>query len=345
MHVQSSRERPRILFVYSALSSFVQRDMEILKRHFNVKQMDVTTFFFPRRGRNFLEFFKLLKGILWADTAYTWFADANAFFMVLFCMFLRKKSMVVVGGYDVVYIPEIDYGDLNSCVGRFRTKFILEYATRIVPFSYYARDRVLSIAKRSNVCVILLGCDTEKFRPFGGEKENLVVTVCYVDESNIKRKGLETFVKSARFVPSVKFALIGSQADGSVNHLKKISSPNVRFTGYVSDDELLKWYQKAKVYCQLSYEEGFGVALVEAMACECIPVVSSKAKALRETVGEYGFYVPYGDVKATVRAIHKALSASQAMGARARKNVKDSFSIEKREKELLRLINDMYASK
>jgi hypothetical protein len=136
-----SKEKTTVLFVYTHLSSFVRRDLEVLQRHFRVKKMNAVTFFVPRRGRDKLVFFKLMKGILQADIAYSWFADLNAFFIVLLGMFLRKKSMIVVGGYDVIYVPEINYGELNSWWGRVRAKFVLEHATRILPFSYYAKDR------------------------------------------------------------------------------------------------------------------------------------------------------------------------------------------------------------
>jgi len=334
-----SKEKTRILFVYSILLSFVRRDLEILERRFYVKKMEVETFLVPGRGKNPLTFFRLLKGILWADAIYTWFADINAFFIVLFCIFLRKKSVIVVGGYDVVYIPEIDYGTLNSLKNRLRVKFVMEYATKILPFSNYAKYRVLSITKKANLYVIPLACDTEKFKPIHRKKENLVITVCHVNKSNIARKGLKTFVESAKFLPQVKFALIGRHVDDSVNYLKKMSPPNVEFTGYVSEKELIIWYQRAKVYCQLSYQEGFGVAVIEAMACKCVPVVSSKAVVLRETVDDCGLYVPYGDVKATSKAIKMALSASTDLGAKAKKRVNDLFSIEKREKKLLESIN------
>ena len=69
---------------------------------------------------------------------------------------------------------------------------------------------------------------------------------------------------------------------------------HIEFTGFVTDDELLGWYQRAKVYCQLSYYESFGMAAAEAMLCECVPVVTRKG-ALPEVVGETGFYVEYGE--------------------------------------------------
>jgi glycosyltransferase involved in cell wall biosynthesis len=301
--------------------------------------MNAVTFFVPRGGRDKQVFFRLTKRILSADVVYSWFADLNAFFIVLLCMLLGKKSVIVVGGYDVIYVPEINYGQLNSWWGRVKSKFILNHATRILPFSFYAKDRVLSITKKPNVCVMLLGCDTEKFKPANGKKEDLVITVCYVNKDNVKRKGLKTFVESAKFWPNVKFALIGPHVDESVDYLRRLAPSNVEFVGYVSDEELVRWYQKARVYCQLSYEEGEGAggALGEAMACECIPVVSEKALALKETVASYGFYVPYGEAKATAETIGLALQAPPELGVNVRKRIKE-FSLEKREYELTRLI-------
>jgi glycosyltransferase involved in cell wall biosynthesis len=328
-----------VLFVYTHLVSFVRKDLEILQKRFSVRKMNAVTFFVPRKGRDKLVFFKLIKRILQADIVYSWFADLNAFFIVLLCRILGKKSVIVVGGYDVIYVPEINYGQLNSWWGRIRAKFVLEHATRILPFSYYAKDRVLSITRKSNVRMMPLGCDTEKFKPTGEEKKDLVITVCNVDQENVRRKGLKTFVESAKFWLNVKFALIGRQLDESVDYLRQLAPSNVEFVGYVSDEELVRWYQRAKVYCQLSYEEGEGAggALGEAMACECIPVVSEKALALRETVASYGFYVPFGDARATAKAIGLVLQAPPELGANVRKHIKE-FSIEKREHALTNLI-------
>lgn len=71
--------------------------------------------------------------------------------------------------------------------------------------------------------------------------------------------------------------------DDSIDYLKSIATPNVEFTGFVAEDELIKWYQKAKVYNQPSWHEGFGISVAEAILCECIPVVSD-CGALPEVV-------------------------------------------------------------
>jgi len=51
--------------------------------------------------------FLLFKGVLWADITFSWFADTHAFLAVLLSKLFRKKSIVVVGGYEVANVPEI----------------------------------------------------------------------------------------------------------------------------------------------------------------------------------------------------------------------------------------------
>jgi len=119
----------RVLFVYYQLSSFVRCDLEILKRHFDVESLQIQTF------RNPLNILRLFVGVLHADLVYTWFAGTNAFFIVLFSKFLGKKSVVVLGGYEVAYVPEIGYGSLLSPFGRVKVKFVLRNATKVLAVS------------------------------------------------------------------------------------------------------------------------------------------------------------------------------------------------------------------
>jgi len=332
--MSKSKAEIRILFVYRGLSAFINRDLNLLKRHFNVRGLGLRSY-----RRNPLILFKLIKGVLWADLIFSWFVDTNAFFIVLFSKIFRKKSVIVAGGSGIAFFPEIGYGALLNPIHALKAKFALEHADKILPFSKFAMEEVLSITRKANMDMIPLACDTERYKPGRGKEENIVLTVCIVTGSNIARKGLKTFLESARLLPEIEFILIGRHKDDSVNYLRKMSPSNVEFTGYVSEKELIRWYQRAKVYCQLSYQEGFGVAVIEAMACKCVPVVSSKAVVLRETVDDCGFYVPYGDAKATTEAIKMALSASVDLRAKARKRVKDLFSIGKRGKKLLESIN------
>jgi glycosyltransferase involved in cell wall biosynthesis len=304
----------KILFVYSHLQSFVRSDLEILQKYFDVKKLRITTF------KNPLNMFRLLFGMANVHLIYTWFAGSNAFFIVLFSIFLRKKSVVVVGGYEVAYVPEIGYGSLLSPFGRVKVKFVLRNATKLLAVSKSTFKEALHFTQPKRIAVVYNGVDIEKFRPFG-RKENLVMTVAYgIDERTTKLKGLDTFVRASAYLPNVQFILIGKYDDVSIALLKKMASSNVTFAGYVPHDFMPDFYGKAKVYCQLSAHESFGVALAEAMACGCVPVVTRRY-ALPEVVGDTGFYVPYGDSKATAEAIKKALKFNK--GTRARERIKN----------------------
>ncbi|MCK4434395.1 glycosyl transferase family 1, partial [Candidatus Bathyarchaeota archaeon] len=126
------KEKNKILFVYSSLPSFVRRDLEILERHFTVKKMKITTYRVTKKGSDPLAFLRLLKGVLWADVVYSWFARWNAFFIALFCMFLRKKCIIVVGGYEVAKVPEIGYGAMLNPRSARKVKFILKNADKVL---------------------------------------------------------------------------------------------------------------------------------------------------------------------------------------------------------------------
>lgn len=195
---------------------------------------------------------------------------------------------------------------------------------------------ILRFAKPRNLSLVYNGVDTEKFSP-SGKKENLVITVGGISESTINKKRLDTFVEASRYLPEVTFAIVGKY-DDSIKKLNQIAGRNVVFTGHVSDEQLLDYYRKAKVYCQLSTQESFGVALAEAMSCQCVPVVT-RLYSLPEIVADTGFYVPYNNPKATGEAIKKALESDKGIKARGR--IMKYFALEAREKKLVEEILDV----
>lgn len=320
---------------------FLRRDAAILEKHFTVRTVPG---FKPGLIRKKLIqgipiVLRLFKGTLWADLTFSWFADLDAFLAVLFSMVLRKKSVVVAGGYDVAGEPDIGYGVMRSpkSIPARIVKFTLRHADRILAISDSSKNSVLRSAAKAKVEMLYCGVDTERFSPNNEKREELVISAGLVIKSNLKRKGMETFVRSAEYLPKAKFVLIGKHVDNSIDHLTSIAASNVSFTGFVSDEKLVGWYQRAKVYVQVSAHEGFGLAMAEAMSCECIPVVTNKG-AIPEVVGDTGFYVPYGDPKATAEAVRKALNAN---GKRARERIVKGFPLEKREAELIRIINEL----
>ncbi len=85
-----------------------------------------------------------------------------------------------------------------------------------------------------------------------------------------------------------KILLVGkaeSEADPTRQLIKKMNlENNVRFLGYVPEDDLLYFYKLASVFLFPSLYEGFGLPVIEAMAAGC-PVISSNATCLPEITG------------------------------------------------------------
>ena len=107
--------KKKILFTYSTLSTFVKTDFEILSEKHVVTRYQ----FKPVKGliNTALQFGKqfifLLFGIWKFDMVFIWFADFHSFLPVLFAKILNKKSVVVIGGYDVVKMPKLNFGVLT----------------------------------------------------------------------------------------------------------------------------------------------------------------------------------------------------------------------------------------
>lgn len=68
----------------------------------------------------------------------------------------------------------------------------------------------------------------------------------------------------------------------------------VIFTDYVSDDELVQLYNAADVFAFPSSGEGFGLPLLEAMACGT-PIVTFRNSSIPEVVGDAGILAADGD--------------------------------------------------
>lgn len=64
---------------------------------------------------------------------------------------------------------------------------------------------------------------------------------------------------------------------------------NIIFTGFVTDTQAVAIYKNASMFVLPSLEEGFGIPILEAMACHC-PVVSSNAASLPEVGGDAVLY-------------------------------------------------------
>ena len=329
-------KRQKVLLILSNCATFVKKDYDILSKNFDVRHIHWT-------NKKFYVFLlRLIKGILWADVSFSWFANYHAFWAVRLSKVFRKKSIVVIGGYEVAKVPEINYGAMLNARLVPIVKYVLDKADRIITVDDGLKKDAIENAGVSgeNITTVPTGYDSDVFKP-KGIKEDLIISVSTGNNwDRIRLKGVDTFVKSAKFMKDTKFIIIGIKGD-ALKKLQDIASPNVVFIDRIPQEALVPYYQKAKVYCQLSMREGLPNALCEAMLCECVPV-GTDVQGVRTAIGDAGFYVPYSDPKDTAEAINMAMNSDK--GKDARERIKNMFPIERREKELVQMIKEVLQS-
>ena len=328
-------KKRKLLFISAYTASFVKNDLNFLQKHFSVRELIFSG------GKNPLEIIKtvflIFREILRNEIVYCWFADFRAFVAVFLAKLFGKKSIIIIGGYEVANVPEINYGGfLNKKISG-RLKYILKNANKIFSVSEASRKELLAVFPTLKPQLIYNGVDCQRFFP-KGKKEKIVLTVGNVQHGNLKRKGLETFVKTATFLPDFKFILVGKFMDDSIEYLRSIAAENVEFTGFVEFEKLSEFYQKAKVYVQVSAHEAFGLSLAEAMLCECVPVVTRRG-AIPEVAGENGFYVDFDNPQKTAAAILQAMNSEK--GKEARQHILKNFCLKEREEKIVKAINEI----
>jgi len=330
--------KKNILFVYTNYSTFVKTDFEILSEKHEVVKYQ----FKPVKGllktalQMFRQLFYLLFNIWKFDSVFIWFADYHSFLPVLIAKLLQKKSLLVIGGYDVARMPEYGYGSFHGKLRGFCTLFSMKNSTINLAVSRYVERKVRWIARKANTQLIYNCVNIAENSNIKVVKENLVITVGLIDsERTFYIKGIDTFTEVAKLLPELKFMVIGMSKNLPDRLLKNLSE-NVEIIERVNHSELETYYKKAKVYCQFSRTESFGVAIVEAINFGCIPVVTNVG-GMPELIGEKGKIAkrnPYLISELLTKIVFNFTISEMD------KDFKNGiFSVKTREKKIISLLN------
>lgn len=316
------------LVVSNLETPFVSIDVEILQSRYPTRLL------VAKRG------IAGVAGVAWsalrASSGLGWFASWHTLPAALGFSLMRRPFLLIIGGYDLASMPEIDYGHQRGGAKKWIARSTMHLASRLMTNSEYSRREAEENAglDSSSIAVVYHGVrDLFEKLPSKPEKR-MAVTVGNVDRANLHRKGLEPFVRAAALLPDVEFRLVGSWRDDAIDYLRSIATPNVSFPGRVSDEELKDTLADALVYVQASAHEGFGMSLAEAMLAGCVPVVSSKG-AIPEVVGECGIYVDERSSQSLADGIRNGLERCSALGRQARSRITENFPLEVRRDGLL----------
>ena len=154
--VRESEQQKKIFLITPSPSTFAQRDLEALRREYQVRETIISNY----RGRNGLKrslliTFEILRGVLWADLTYSWFAHNHSYLAVMLANLLGKRTIVVIGGYEVAREPEIGYGALLDRKLAKRVNYIIQNADHILAVSEFNKREILKLSERRHVAVAI----------------------------------------------------------------------------------------------------------------------------------------------------------------------------------------------
>jgi glycosyltransferase involved in cell wall biosynthesis len=139
-------------------------------------------------------------------------------------------------------------------------------------------------------------------------RQNIVLNVGAIQE----RKNIGRLVDAFQALPKDwRLVLAGSAGYGAEQLTQKINAhPRITVTGYVTPEELAKWYATASIFAFPSLDEGFGMPVLEAMAAG-VPVVTSNRSALPEVAGMAALLVDPYNTQEIAEALQKLASSSE----------------------------------
>jgi len=199
------------------------------------------------------------------------------------------------------------------------------YSRRVVPRVLRAATRVLAVSEfTASELVEVLGIPRDKiavtpnavdgvFTPDGPRAEGEYALAVGTLEP---RKNLARAITAAAQA-GVELRVVGARGWGGV----EARGEHVHWLGELSDAELAAQYRGALCLVYPSLYEGFGIPVLEAMACGT-PVVTSKGGATEEVAGGASVLVDPLDVESIAAGIQEAIDARDEFRVRGRDRVR-----------------------
>jgi N-acetyl-alpha-D-glucosaminyl L-malate synthase BshA len=220
------------------------------------------------------------------------------------------------------------------------TRYSIDQSDGVTAISNYLRDRtmrVLDVKKEIEVIYNSVNCDVYVRNPnpdglrseYASKGEKLLVHLSNFRPVKRLSDVIEIFDRVRKQMPS-KLLLIGDGPDRSVAEwlaVQKGIHEDVLFLG--KQDQVEEKLGIADVLLMPSELESFGLAALEAMACEVVPI-ATRTGGVPEVIehGTSGFLADVGDVETMARYAIEILSdenALRAMGKAARNVAKSRF--------------------
>ncbi len=246
--------------------------------------------------------------------------DASVWHGPHYTMPHRGTTPAVVTVHDLTFFTHPQFHERAKVVFfRRAIAYAVRHARVLICVSDFTANQMREIFPAHGPIVVAPhGVDLERFAPEDERSVSEPVSVPYVlFVGTIEpRKGLATllgaFAHLARTDPTVELWIAGQSGWGrelgeSVD--RHVARSRIRQLGFVSDAELPALLRRARAVAYPSFVEGFGLPVLEALACGA-PVVTSSGTVMADVAGDAAFLIVPGDEDGLAGALVKILAFS-----------------------------------
>jgi glycosyltransferase involved in cell wall biosynthesis len=226
---------------------------------------------------------------------------------------------------------------------RFTVRHTARRAAQIITVSEYSKQdisktykiepqRILVTPEAASVRFSPVTNETElkKVRETYGIEGDYILSLCSIQPRKNLVRLIEAYSllrQSRQGVKLPQLVLAGKRGwlDGEIFNAaeQNVRGSDIRFTGYVADQDLPALYSGAVCFVYPSYFEGFGLPILEAMKCGA-PVIAGNRTSLPELVADAGLLFDPFDTNALVEALNRILDDADYCRALRAKGLKRS---------------------
>ncbi|RYC52391.1 hypothetical protein DN53_10970 [Flagellimonas olearia] len=291
------------------------------------------------------------RGHLWEQVTLQLYTKLKGGTLVSFCntapLFIKDQIVTV---HDLSFLRHPDWFSKRfSIVYSFLVPRIIKRAKRVLTVSEFSKKEIVDLIKveESKIEVVYNGITgfTIQDEPLDSTEYGHLLKEAYIltVSSHHPRKNFKNLIKAFSLMenPSLKLYVIGDFNKNYSNvDIPNTWLKNVVFLENIGDQDLVRFYQNAKLFVYPSFYEGFGIPIIEAISMETMCAVSD-IPVFTELFENSVHYFDPTSKESIANSIQYALSNPKSISElqEVRETILKKFSWDKSAKKVMEQFN------